>query len=162
MIDLSQEFHFTPNWTTEGGEQPQLWNGTLTGHWDPHGIRDLDGKELRPAGLRIALEIGSLTRCGTGPWVFKAQGFNVTASLVTCSALDFGKREQGGVAVVAIGGDTLFPSLYRHGGREHQLTRITAIEPWTWSAGDRLSFFVPAEHVQARGQWMMTLPVVTS
>jgi hypothetical protein len=34
VIDLSQEFHFTPTWTTEG-EPCRLRNGTLTGRWDP-------------------------------------------------------------------------------------------------------------------------------
>lgn len=114
---------YTPTWTADGGTQPVLNNGTLTGRY----IRT--GRTVR---VSIRLTIGSTTNTGIGNYTWTIPIPAVKSATGTVRMFDAGLGFRIGIAAISDGASTL-NVLYDNGG-----TPVRHNGPFIWAVDDQI------------------------
>jgi hypothetical protein len=124
---------YTPAWTTDGGTQPVIGNGSVTGAYKQIG---------KTVFVRVKLNCGSTTTFGTGAWQF---GLPVTASNADgiqfpCSILENSVAWFGGTVNGTYSGATFKSAIITPQPFTHTQAAVTATSPFTWGDTDSLQF----------------------
>jgi hypothetical protein len=123
---------YTPAWTTDGGTQPVLNNGTITGAYKQIG---------KTVFVRVKLNAGTTTTFGTGAFQFSLP---VSASSpdgiqFPCSMLDNGIHWYQGIVNGTYTGATNKSAII-YPNTSGWSDAVTSTSPFTWGSADSLQF----------------------
>ena len=125
---------YTPLWTTDGGTQPVLNNGTLTGFYKVIG---------KACFVRVKLNPGTTTTYGTGAFQFSLpfSASNADGIQFPCSILNNGFAwYQGTVNGTYSGATNKSAIIAQSAGGANSSEAVTATHPFTFGVSDSIQF----------------------
>jgi hypothetical protein len=125
---------YTPDWTTDGGTQPVLNNGTITGAYKVIG---------KTCFVRVKLNPGSTTTFGSGAFQFSLPFSASSADGVQfpCSILNDGFAWYQGIVNGTYSGVTNKSAIIaQSAGGVNSSEAVTATHPFTFGSADSIQF----------------------